>query len=119
MLNNNQRPLAMRFANGERYEPNADAPNAVFTGEFELDNPLGTFYPDFVQAGALVLSEGANAIIGGCGYVKITADGNAITVPGTWVNVGTDAIDTTAAAENVLMVLKVAGGTINYVNKVL
>lgn len=117
MLRDGQRPLAHRFCNGERYEPNADLVTTQWAGVFELDNPLGTFYPDLAQAGALVLSEGSNSVVGGCGRVKITADGNTITVPGAWVNVGTDSIDTTAAAVNLIIVLKVSTTEINYVCK--
>lgn len=100
---------------GKRFNTGLQA--SVFTGEAALNNPLGTYWPDLAQSGALVLSEGTDAEVGGCDQVKITADGSGITVPGAWVNVGTDEIDTTAAAVNRLIIVKTQT-EIQYVNKV-
>ena len=104
-LQNGLRPLAHRFNNGEYYEPNCSSQGA-FSGAFALDNIIGGFYDDLAQAGALVLSEGANSVLGGCDQVKITADGNTITVPGAWRNLGSTAISTTVGAVNVITVIK-------------
>lgn len=84
----------------------------VFTGEFILNNPLGCYWNALVQAGALALTESAYSEVGGNDYVKITADGNAITVPGAWVQIGSTAIDTTAAAVNHIFVCKTVEGIV-------
>jgi len=92
-------------------------PSNQFTGEFILNNPLGCFWVPLAQAGALVLSESAYSEVGGCDNVRITADGNTITVPGAWVNMGTDSISEVAAAINDITVIKKAD-RIEYIVKV-
>lgn len=89
----------------------------IFTGEFILNNPLGCFWAPLAQSGALVLSESAYSEVGGCDNVRITADGNTITVPGAWVNMGTDSVSTVAAAINDITVIKKAD-RIEYIVKV-
>lgn len=90
---------------------------AIFTGEFLLTNPLGTIWNDLVQTGALVLSVSTHAIVGGVDEIKITANGSAITVPGSWVNIGSDNISIVASDVNRIMVTKSAS-EIQYVVKV-
>jgi hypothetical protein len=113
-------PLERIHPDGSRYNPASNIPDSQeFDGEFALTNPLGHLYPDHIQTGALALSESDNAQPGGCARVKIIANGDAITVPGSWVNVGTDAIDTTVTVENILFVLKVSATEVNYVCKIV
>jgi hypothetical protein len=113
-------PLEIIHANGARYNPAANIPSALeFDGEFALTNPLGHLYPDHEQAGDLELIGSDNAQPGGCARVRIIASGDAITVPASWVNVGTDEIDTTAGAENILFVLQVSDTEVNYACKVV
>lgn len=122
------RPLFHRFQNREAINFKASVGKklldgndvAVFAGELALNNPLGTFWPDYAQTGALELTVGEDAEIGGCDRVKITANGSAITLSGlyTWKNIGSTAIDTTAAAVNVIMVLMVSTTEMNYTVKV-
>lgn len=121
-------PLRTRLVNREAVNPSPTkalshrdastgaAFTAVFTGEFLLTNPLGTIWNDLVQTGALVFSENANAIVGGCDTIKITANGSAITIPGAWKNIGSDAISIVAADVNRIIVFKSAG-EIQYTNK--
>lgn len=92
--------------------------NGVFAGVFMLNNPLGCFWQPLNQSGALVLSESAYSEVGGCDNVRIVADGNTITVPGAWVNMGTDSISTSAAAINDITVIKKTD-RIEYIVKVL
>lgn len=113
-------PLRTRLINRETVNPSPTKANShkdadtgvtftgVFAGVFLLTNPLGTVWNDLVQSGALALSENANAIVGGCDTVQITSDGSAITVPGTWKNIGSDSIGTTAADVNIITVFKAA-----------
>lgn len=122
------RPLFHRLANREAINFKAsegkrinDGNNAlVFAGELALNNPLGTFWPDYVQAGALALMVGEDAEIGGCDLIKITADGNAITLDPayTWKNIGSDSISVVVAAINILLILKVNNTEINYTVKI-
>ena len=62
-------------------------------------------------------TESSYSEIGGCDNVRITANGDAITVPGGWVNMGSDSIDTTAAAVNDITVIKKAD-RVEYIVKV-
>jgi len=127
-----------RLSNGDTIEPFC-SPNGkyvppdevgqsvpVFAGELALNNPIGTIWPDYVQAGALAISVGNDAQPGGCDSLRITADGNTITLDAalTWVNIGSDSIGTTAADVNELIFFAkfltfnsagvVTGGTILY-----
>jgi len=117
------RPLFDRFQGGavnhrassanSHQDPRTGAKfTGTFTGEFILNNPLGCYWNDLAQAGALALTESAYSEVGGCDYVKITADGNAITVPGGWTLIGSTAIDTTAAAVNHIFITKTVSGII-------
>lgn len=90
-----------------------------FTGVFNLNNPYGMFWNDYTQIGALTFTVGGAPIIGGCDRVKITANGSAITVPSNWVNIGTDAIDTTNGAINILYAVQAPSGQVDYVVKVI
>lgn len=122
------RPLFHRFQNREAINFRSSVGKqlldhndvSVFAGELALNNPLGTFWPDFAQAGALELTVGEDAEIGGCDRVKITADGNAITLSGsyTWTNIGADSIDSAVGQVNVLVILMVSLTEINYTVKV-
>lgn len=124
MGNEARRPLFRRFQNREAYNPaSSNGGKRVlggedntnnFAGEFALNNPLGTYWNNKVQAGALALSEGSDSEVGGFDRVKITADGSGITVPGAWVNIGAGAIDTTNGAVNIIRVWKVANSEVNY-----
>lgn len=91
----------------------------AFTGVFELSNPFGTFWDNYTQVGALALSVGGYAVIGGCDRVKITSDGNAITVPSNWVNIGTDSITTTVGTVNIIYAVQAADGQVDYAVKVI
>lgn len=117
---NTKNPLYRRLQNREVVNPSATFANshvddstgapftAVFSGEFLLTNPLGTFWNPLTQTGAIVLSASADAKIGGCDNVRITANGNSITVPVEWVNVGADSIDTTNGVVNDITIIKKA-----------
>lgn len=92
-----------------------------FKGQFRLDNPLGSFWNDYTQSGALVLSAHNDGVIGGGDRVRIIADGNTITLSSnyTWVNIGTDSISTTLNAINIIYVVKVSATELNYTVKVI
>jgi hypothetical protein len=91
-----------------------------FSGQFRLDNVVGTFWNDYTQTGALELSARNDGEIGCGDRVKITANGSAITFSSnyTWTNVGTDSISAVAAAVNTILVWKVSPTELNYVVKV-
>lgn len=91
-----------------------------FTGQFRLTDPIGTFWNDYTQTGALQLTAANDGVIGGGDRIRITADGSAITFSSnyTWVNVGTDAVSTTLNDVNVMLVWKVSDTELNYVVKV-
>lgn len=122
------RPLYHRFLNKEAVNFRAsvgktlnDGSNvAAFAGELALNNPLGTYWPDYAQTGALELTVGEDAEVGGCDRVKITANGSGITFAAshTWKNIGSQALDTSNGAVNVLMLLMVSNSEINYSVKV-
>lgn len=122
------RPLFHRFQNREAINFRSsigkqllDNNNvAVFAGELALNNPLGTFWPDLAQAGAIAITVGEDAEIGGCDRVKITANGDAITLDGgyTWNNIGTDAISIVNNDINIIICLMVSATEINYCVKV-
>ena len=77
----------------------------IFSGEFALSNAVrGGEYTPLTQTGALTLSAGVNAVNGGIDTVKITANGSAITVPGGWINIGSDSISVVNGAVNRIMV---------------
>jgi len=99
-------------------EPKTRIPSNSFGGEFMLNNAEGVFWKPLAQTGAIALTESAYSEVGGCDNVRITADGNAITVPGAWVNMGTDSISAVAAAINDITVIKKAD-RIEYIVKVL
>ncbi len=123
------RPLFHRFQNREAINFRAsvgkellDRNNvAVFAGELALNNPLGTYWPAYAQTGALEITVGEDAEIGGADYVKITASGDAITLSGsyTWNNVGSASIDNTIGVVNAIIFVMVSATEINYSVKVL
>lgn len=77
----------------------------VFSGAFALSNATrGGEYTPLAQSGALTLSVGASAVTGGVDSVKITSNGSAITVPGGWINIGSDSISVVNGAVNRIMV---------------
>lgn len=92
-----------------------------FQGSFILTDPVGTFWNDYTQTGALQLSANNNGIIGGGDRVRILANGSAITLSSnyTWVNVGTDEISAVNGNTNILLVWKVSETELNYVVKVI
>lgn len=88
----------------------------AFTGELALNSPLGTYWPTvFVQAGALVLTVGEDALLGGFDRVKITADGNTIDLDPayTWI-LTSGGIDASAGATNIITAKKVSDTEIEY-----
>lgn len=117
------RPLFHRFANREAINFKSsegkrlrDGNNIlVFAGELALNNPLGTFWPDYVQAGALVLMVGEDAEIGGYDRVKISADGNTIDLDPSfaWISTG-GAIDPSPGATNIIQCKMVSSTEIEY-----
>ena len=123
------RPLFRRLLNrevvlftatkaGSHLDPRTGNPfTGIFAGEFLLNSELGTIWNDLTQTGALTLSESPWSQVGGIDEVKITANGSGITVPGSWINVGSDAIDPANGKINRLMVKKTAS-EIQYVVKV-
>ena len=85
--------------------PTAAIDRGTFSGEFALSNAVrGGEYTPLTQTGALTLSAGVNAVNGGIDTVKITANGSAITVPGGWINIGSDSISVVNGAVNRIMV---------------
>lgn len=111
-----QNPMAS--AGGKRVNKAVSSEDTnVFTGEFALNNPMGTYWTDHEQDAELELSAGADAEVGGIDYVKITANGDGITVPGAWKNQGTVEIDETDTAVNHIYVNKTMS-EITYVVKV-
>ncbi len=92
--------------------------DVAFTGTVDLSNPAGTFWNDYVQTGVLTIVNGSNGQIGGCDRLKITANGSAINLPSNWVNIGSTAVDNTAAAVNRLFIVKVSATEVNYTVKV-
>ena len=84
---------------------NSAIQRGVFSGAFSLNNATrGGEYVPLTQTGALTLSAGVNAVNGGIDTVKITANGSAITVPGGWINIGSDSISVVNGAVNRIMV---------------
>ena len=79
-----------------------------FSGTFALDSLGGNFYNDLTQVGALTFTAGGSAIVGGSDCVKITANGSAITIPGTFINVGGESISIVNGAINRITVIKTA-----------
>jgi len=84
--------------------------NKGFAGEFNLSTPFGVFWNDFVQTQATTVSVSGLSKIGGCDRVKVTMGGFAFTLPADWVNIGVDAIDTTAAKINIIYAVKTPTG---------
>lgn len=80
-----------------------------FDGEFSLSSVLGTYWEEITQSAALVLSEGPSSILGGTDLIKITANGDTITVPGEWINVGSASISTVDGDINRIIVTKTFG----------
>jgi len=76
----------------------------TFSGEFPLTSIGNGVFDNLTQAGSLTLSVGVSALVGVSDYVKITANGSAITVPDAWINVGSDSISTTNGAINRIIV---------------
>jgi hypothetical protein len=134
--------LYIRLLTGQTYEPYCSTGKQVspdqpqfkpertnFNGNLALNNPIGTIWPNYAQAGALQISVDTDAVLGGCDNLRIVADGNAITLnPAfTWVNIGSDNIGTTLADVNELIFFakaltvngqgQVTGGTILYTCK--
>ena len=120
-----KRPLFHRFLNREAVNLKASVggkwyndgkQSDVFTGEFAFNNPLGTYWPALVQTDDIVLSEGGDSEVGGNDYVKITANGDAITVPGAWKQMGATAIDNSNGAVNHIYINKTVEGIVYAVN---
>ena len=76
----------------------------VFSGAFALTSGIGGEYTPLIQTGALTFSAGGSAVNGGIDSVKITANGSAITVLGSWINIGSDNISIVNGAVNRIMV---------------
>lgn len=113
----NREAVNFRASEGKRLNNNVNTP--AFAGELALNNPLGTYWPNFAQAGALVITVGEDAEVGGNDRVKITADGNTITLDPayTWKNIGSDSIGVVAGNVNILMVNMVSATEIEYAVK--
>lgn len=86
-----------------------------------LNNPLGTFWPDYVQAAALEILVGEDAEVGGGDRIQITANGDGITLDSnyTWNRLGSTDIDTTDTAINVIYFCMVSETEIDYAVTVL
>ena len=118
MNTNILRPLFTRLLNREVVNPQPTKPLGLpdpstgqpwtgnFTGQFLLTNPMGTSWNDLVQTGVLNFTENANAIVGGCDDITITANGSAINIPVGWKNIGSDAISTVNGDVNRILVWK-------------
>ncbi len=126
MADNSKRPLFQRLSRGVgavnmassvggKRTSTGDGNQNAFTGELALNNPLGTFWNAFVQAGVLNLVVGADAEIGGFDRVQFTSDGSAVNLDGayTWLPKW-GAIDTTPGARNILTAQMVDANTIEY-----
>lgn len=107
--------------NGKRKNGQADQGAFDPALGLALNNPLGTFWPDYVQTAALEISPGEDAEVGGADNITIIASGDGITLDAgyTWTNVGSDEIDTTDTAINELLFLKKSETEIIYTCKIL
>lgn len=72
----------------------------AFTNTFNLTSTVGTYYTDLTQTGAITLVIGGGAVVGAVDYLKLTANGNTITIPAGAINLGSDTISTTSGAVN-------------------
>lgn len=81
----------------------------VFSGTFALTDSLcGGVYSDLIQTEGLTLAVGLNPVLLGIDYVKITANGTALSVPGTWKNMGSVSISTNNGDVNRITVINMA-----------
>ncbi|NHM08012.1 hypothetical protein G4D82_12325 [Flavobacterium sp. CYK-4] len=78
----------------------------AFSGVFALNRKGPDYYDDHAQSGALTLSIGVSAIVGGIASVKITANGSGITGFSSWKNLGSDSISTANGVINHIIVRK-------------
>lgn len=118
--------IVFRTATGERFQPCAsqngkriegqlvDTP--TFNGTLCFNNPLGTYWDDYNQSGALVITVGEDAEVGGCDRVKVIADGNTITLDPaySWKNIGADAIGEMAGDTNIFWFIRISPTEIEY-----
>lgn len=130
MGNVSTRPLFRRLHNREcvnfEASPNGKRRNGypdqgAFVDTLALNNPLGTYWPDYVQAAALEILVGSDAEVGGGDRIQITANGDGITLDSnyTWNRLGSTDIDTTDTAINVIYFCMVSETEIDYAVTVL
>lgn len=89
-----------------------------FTGELDLGNPAGTYYPKTTQTGAISLSATDVGRTGGAAFISIVANGDSIIVPDSWVLISSDGISTNSGDTNHIGVFVMHDGAIHYGNKV-
>lgn len=120
--------------NGKFVSPdqvNKGANRVTFNGFLAMNNPIGTVWPDYAQSAELTISLDDDAIPGGTDSIRITANGDAITLDPafTWVNMANDEISNTDGAVNELIFFakflnynnqgNVSSGTILYTCKII
>ncbi|WKZ60807.1 MAG: hypothetical protein QY309_04835 [Cyclobacteriaceae bacterium] len=94
--------------NGKFVSPdqvNKGSNRVTFNGSLAMNNPIGTVWPDYVQDDNLTITIDGDAIPGGTDSVRITANGDTITLDPayTWVNMANDEISNTDGAVNELI----------------
>lgn len=102
-------------------DDNSGVPSAAqsaFKGVLDLSKGAGTLYGNYSQTGALVISIG-EVIEGGWALVPIISNGNAITIPPTWIFWGGDPISLISNDRNHLQVFYKDANTIYWSNKVV
>ena len=130
--NTHKRPLFKRLSNrecinfeaspnGKREQGRPDQGAFVPATGLALNNPLGTYWPDYTQTAALEITVGEDAEPGGGDRLQITANGDGITLDAayTWNRLGSTDIDTTDTAINVIHFDMVSETEIDYAVTVL
>jgi hypothetical protein len=122
-LRESNRPLFHRLLNKEAVNFKASIGKVLrngintstFAGELACNNPLGSFWPDYVQTANLTILIGEDAEIGGFDRLRVTADGHTIDLDPAynWILLS-GAIDTTAGATNIIKATKVSETEIEY-----
>lgn len=99
------KPRSLRVIEGVPIKPlTFYKEDEAFAGQFDLLDERD--WPDLVQTGVLNLSANPDANVGGCDYLKLTANGSAINVPAEWKNIGSESISATAGHINRIIVRK-------------
>lgn len=107
--------------NGKRLRGTPDQGAFVPATGLALNNPLGTYWPDYTQTAALEITVGDDAEVGGGDRIQITANGDGITLDSNyaWNRLGSTDIDTTDTAVNVIHFDMVSETEIDYAVTVL